>query len=169
MFFPDFPSFEDWIGRPDGVPEGQVCRDLYSKAHYSAGSAGTSGMTRYARSHVLRLTLPLFPRLPYPRHQYRTRQLQNVPVTGDDRSVSSDHTYQMAKNFRAGTKTLPDGVKVKLPKPKMCFDMVSGFLRVIFAILTRTEKMAEVTWPNLTITFTLTLIPTLISLALTLT
>lgn len=29
----------------------------------------------------------------------RTRQMQNVPVNGKDRSISSDHTFDTAKNF----------------------------------------------------------------------
>ena len=52
--FPEFPSFCEWVGRPDGVPGGGTFRSLYTAAHYMKGSAGPQSS----------------------RHEYRTRQLQ---------------------------------------------------------------------------------------------
>jgi hypothetical protein len=72
--FPEWPTFEEWIGRPKGVPDAHAYRTQAEEAIYNAGSAGNS--TRY---------------------DYRERQLQNVAVTD---AFSIDHTHDTAKNFK---------------------------------------------------------------------
>lgn len=50
--FSEYPSFVEWIGRPDGVPGGDVFRDLFTKAQYEKGGAGPDGSIHEYRSHA---------------------------------------------------------------------------------------------------------------------
>ena len=69
------------------------------------------------------------------KHGYRTRQLQNVPVGGADNSISSDHSFDTAKNFAK---------EAGVPKVSKTFSILSGFMRVVLALLTKTTSIEEV-------------------------
>lgn len=49
--FPDYLSFEEWVGRPDGVPGGDVFRDLFTNAQYVKGGAGPDSSVHDYRWH----------------------------------------------------------------------------------------------------------------------
>ena len=92
--FPPFPPFPEWLGRRDGVPGGAVLRDAHCEAYYTRGSAGPDSSIHEYRCHLLHPS-----KTSLTRSIGRTRQMQNVPVAGIDRAMSSDHTFDTAKNF----------------------------------------------------------------------
>ena len=79
--FLEFPGFEAWLGRPEGVPDGKSFRDAAEKAYMTKGGAGPTES----------------------RHGYRKRQLQHV-VCGPEMPFSIDHTFDAAKNFNEGNQ-----------------------------------------------------------------
>jgi len=115
--FSHWPSFEDWIGRhaqgeesEDGVPTGETFRHHAEESHYRVGGAGKTS-----------------------RHMWRTREMQQVPVSG---CASFDHTYDTAKNF-ANEKGKPP--------IKMVWDGATGeYGEPITAVCTRGTDMDEV-------------------------
>jgi hypothetical protein len=77
--FLPFPPFLDWLGRPEGVPDGKAFREASEKAYNTVGGAGPTTS----------------------RFDYRKRQLQHA-VCGPTTPFSVDHTFDAAKNFREG-------------------------------------------------------------------
>lgn len=44
---PDYPSFEAWIGRKDGVPGSQAFSQVMEDAYYADGGAGDTSRNMY--------------------------------------------------------------------------------------------------------------------------
>jgi len=106
--FPNFISFPRWLGRADGVPGGGTFRNVFENAQYAKGSAGPESSL----------------------HEYRTRQIQSVSVIGSDCYISTDHTFQGAKNFAISEATA-------------IWNCITGWLRVVILVLCRGTGVRE--------------------------
>jgi hypothetical protein len=72
--FPEFPSFVDYLGRKQGLPNGETFRERATEVYFQPGSAGVTS-----------------------RNDWRNREFQSVECRI---SLALDHTFLAAKAFQ---------------------------------------------------------------------